>query len=251
MARIRSIFVLAAAAVLGGALFATYSAHIASPPSARAADDKDAKKAEKLKAKRDAFRTKLKEAGKFPFFDMSYAADQKAVQETRWTQTDPPPFADVSEEKGGQFWAVWSPDITKGWGVEIRVIKYIHKSLDGKSEFSMNFEHAGKTCKTADKKAMIEGFYEDWLKQARDVVESKCVEPKKKKVGPTEMWASIVGTDPEAGKRERRDFYLWTDANTTWIAVVRFNDKYLDDPGILEKAEEFIGTIRDLKPPTK
>lgn len=245
MPRVRPILVLAAAAVLG----ATFAAALPDPPAARAADDKDVKKAQALKAKRDAFRKKLKEAGKHPFFDLSYAADQKAVQETRWTQTDPPPFADVSEEKGGQFFAVWSPDITKGFGIEIQVVKYLHKQPNSTGGYNVTFEHVGMTCSTADKAKMIEGTWKDWMKQVKEPVEAKCQEPKKKKVGPADTWASVVGTEPQGGKRERRDFYAWADGGSTWIAIVKFSDKFLDDPLILAKAEEYIGTWKDPKAP--
>jgi len=239
----RFALVAALSAALGGV-----AATAVLPPPVWAGD-KDLKKLEALKAKREEFRKKKKEEGKFPFFDLSYAADTKSMKETRWTQTDPPPFQEVSEDKGGQFFATFSPDITKGSAIEIKAIKYIHGDSVKKLEYSMNFEHAGISCKCADKDKMIEGFYLDEKRRMKDVIEDKCVEPKKAKVGPAKAYASVTGTDAQSGKRKRVDFYMWTDPNVTWILIVEINDKFIDEEGITDKAEDLIRSIKPLKAP--
>lgn len=248
MARIRPTLILTLSLALGAAAAAL--APIDARPALAGDANKDLKEAEKLKKRRDAFREKLKKEGKFPFYDLSYAADQKACKESRWSQTDPPPVsaADLSEEKGHQFWATWSVDVTKGQGIEIRVIKMLHKpSPTQKGVYE--FKKIGQTVDVADDGKMIQGFYDETRKEFTNLVEAKCVKPTKKSIGPTKMFCSIFGTNTESQKRERKDFYVWTGPNTTWLTIVTFSDKYLDEPGILDKAAEFIGTWRELKAP--
>lgn len=241
--RFGTTFVLAAAAVLAGVAVAG----IAFPPAAEAGDD--VKKALELKKKRDAFRKKLKDDQKLPFFDLSYAADLKVCKDLRWTQTDPPPFQEVKEEQGGQFFAVWSPDITKGTGIVIKAIKMVHKL--GNSEYSNEFKYIGKKVKCSDDDGILEGYYEDFKIVAKPDERqlAKCIAPKKRKVGPADGYASVWGTDPETKKPTRQDFYKWKSGNETWVVIAEFNEKFLDDPDILEKAEELIRSIKELKPP--
>lgn len=240
MNRARFVLLLAAAAALGGV-----TASAALPAFA---GGNDVKKIEALRKKRDDYRKKQKDAGKLPFFDLSYAADPKAVQETRWSQTDPP-TSDAKEYEGLQFNAAWSPDITKGGAIRMFVQKFPHKTEDGKGKYTMNWEHAGKTCDCSDSDAMLLGKYLNEKRQMKDPIEKKCVEPKKRKVGPCDGYASVWGTDSQSQKRTRQDFYKWVDSGATWLITVVFEEKYLDDPGVMEKAEELIKTMRELKAP--
>jgi hypothetical protein len=249
MSRIRPTLILALAALGGAALsIAADPAPLLAKDEKKKDDAKDAKKAADLKKDRDAYREKVKKEGKLPFFDLSYAADPVKIEDTRWTQNDPP-HPQAEEDKGLQLNAMWSASAQQQGGITVRVNKFIHTSPDGKSVYSYTFEKAGIQCKTAEIGKMTEGFYEDWKKELKDVVEKKCKAPDKCKVGPASTYASVVGTDPEAQKRERRDIYTWLGPNTTWAAIVTISDKYLDDPAIMKKAEEFIGSFKELKAP--
>lgn len=245
MSSIRTALVLALAAFAGAALAAPLPVFAKDDPKAA----KEAKDAEALKKRRNEYREKLKtKEGKLPFFDLSYAADPVKIKDTRWTQSDPP-HPQAKEEDGMQLNATWSASQQQQGGIRVQVYKMIHKSLDGKSEFSYPFTNAGKQPKCADQSGMTEGFFLEWKKTMGDVVEKKCVEPKKSGVGPASQFASVIGTDKESQKRERRDVYTWLGPNATWVTLVTFSDKYLDDPAILAKAEEFIDSFKELKPP--
>jgi len=255
MARTRTTLIVTVAALFGG--LAASAALDARPvfakdtPKDTAKDAKDAAKdaqdAAALKKKRDDFRAARKKEGKLPFLDLSYAADPVAIKDTRWTQTDPP-HPQAKEETGTQLSAGWSASTTQPGGISVVVNKYIHKSLDGKSEFTFNFEKAGITCKTADKAKMAEGFFMDWKKELK-ADDAKCTPPKDSNVGPADTYASVAGTDPVAQKRTRKDLYVWTGPNTTWVALVEFSDRFVDDKDILAKAAAFIGSFKKLKAP--
>jgi hypothetical protein len=240
MTRPQFLLVLACAAALGGLLASATVPALAG---------NDVKEMEALKAKRDKYRKGLKEKGKMPFFDLSHAADPAKVQETRWTQSDPPPYQGVEEEKGVQFHAVWSPDITKGSPITVMIQKFIHKSPDGKSVYSLPFDHAGMKPECSDDDAMLDGFFLDTKRKMKEVKDEKCQKPKKTNVGPADGFASVVGLDPDSNKRERLDFYKWKTTNVTWIAKVTYEEKVMDDKDIIIKGEEFMKTITKLKPP--
>jgi hypothetical protein len=240
----RKSLVLAASALVGAALGAALPLEAR---SALAGDlNKDLKDAEALKKKRDTFREKLKKEGKFPFFDLTHAADQKVAQETRWSSDDMKSDKAL-EEPGPQLHAVWSASTTQQGGIDVMIHKFLHNSLDGKSEYTYTFEKAGKKAKTNDKKGIAEGFYLEWMKELKDPVPTKCKEPKKTTVGPAELYATVVGTDPASQRRVRWDLYIWTGPNTTYFTKVEIGDKYLDDPDIMKKAEDFIGSIKEIK----
>lgn len=241
----RFLFLTTAAALLAAA-----TGLVVIPERRAYAGDKVAEAAA-LAKKRDEFRKKRKEEQKLPFLDLSYAADLKVCKETRWTQTDPP-HPEATEESGMQFRAGWSPDITKGGGISVTAYKWIHKSPDGKSVYTYEFKLLGTKCNTSESDKMMENFYAEDLKKLNpdDNQKTKCKKPAKKKVGPpTEMWASAWGTDPESKKRTRRDTYMWVDGGATWMIFAEFDEKYLDDPEIMDKAEDFIASIKPLKPP--
>lgn len=254
MSRIRTLALVGLVAVaigsIAGSVAASFTGSLTGGDAFAKDDKKDAakeaKEAAELKAKRDKFRDKLITDGKMPFYDLSYVADPKAAQETRWSQSNPP-HPQAEEEKGLQFAASFKVSASQEGGIDIRGHKFIHKSLDGKSEYSYKFDRAGFDCKTADMKKMCEGFFTEWKKEMVDVREEKCVEPKKSSVGPADVFASVIGTNKESQKRERRDFYAWTGPNTSWFLIVTFSDKWLDEPAILVKAEEFVKTIKECK----
>lgn len=240
MSRSRTAWILACAAVAGACL-------ASAPPSPAFAKDekgdtaKDAKKAEQRKKDRDAFRQKRKDEGKLPFYDLLYAADPKAIEDTRWSQTEPD---SPDEEKGFQLLASWSASLTQGGGITVQIQKFPHSS-GGQPQ---GFKFDGKEVKTSDVQGVAVGITAERTKGISDIRKDKSVlEPKKSKVGPADLYLSFYGTDKAAQKPTRMDYYFWAGSAATYMAEVTFSDKYLDDAAILKKAEEFVGSIKPLK----
>lgn len=205
----------------------------------------------KLKEKRDAYRKKQEEAGINCYLDMTYGVDRgtkdKPKIDSRWSKST---FeSDWKEDKGPQFRIVFSDSkFPEGSGIVFFVQKFIHKQ--GNSEFSVPFDHAGKSPKTGDKNGMIEGFYAEYANTLKDLVKDKCVPPKKATVKPADLYASVVGTNPSSTKRERMDFYIWQGPNTTWSVTVTFTGVCQEKSEIFEeKVEEVLKATKELKAP--
>lgn len=237
----RPISIALVAAVLG----AVVAHEVTHPRSAAAAKDDPAV----IKKKRDDLRAKLKEEKKFAFWDLSYAVDVKAVGELRWEHSDPPPFNDLSEKKGGQFFAQLPLKTGDAPMIKVLIQKLIHK--EGNSEFNISFDHAGMSgIKTNDKNKLAEGFCKDWLKQATDPVTKECVlEPKGAKgMGPADVFTAAVATDKESKNRERREWYLWLAPNATYVAAVTYPQyDYYEKAKLKEKVVDFFKNMKELK----
>lgn len=205
----------------------------------------------KLKEDREKFRKKQEEAGINCYLDMTYGVDRgpkdKPKIDSRWSKTTTQ--EDWKEDKGPQFRIVFSdPKVTDGSGIVFFVQKFIHKQ--GNSEFNVPFEHAGKSPKTADKNGMIEGFYAEYANSFKDLIKEKCVQPKKVKKGPADLFASVVGTAPGSGKRERMDFYIWQGPNTTWAVTVTYTGLCQDKSESFEdKVDDVLKAHKELKAP--
>ena len=238
MQRSFRLAVAAVAALAAGAVVATL------PPAALAKDD-----AAERKEKRDAYKKKLKEEKKLPYHDLSYFVDVGTAKETRWTQTDPPPFDDLSEKKGGQFFATFALKEGSPPVVRVTIQKFLAK--DGNTSYSLPFEYAGYSADCGDKKKMITGFYEDWIKKNTEPLKDKCDEPKKAAAaGPADLFATAVATDKESKKRERRDWYAWLGEGATWIAQFSYPDYEMVEKGKLnERVAEFMKYTKEAKPP--
>jgi hypothetical protein len=201
---------------------------------------------------RDEVRTEQKERGNLPFFDLSHVVDGKKLGDSRWEQKDPPPYQNVSEDKGAQLYMTLPLGAAAdgGWAVEVVVFKMIHSEPTGgnmRSVFSMTFDNIGKTCQVSAWKDVLENTYLDWKKAASDVNDKDCTDPRKSSLGPAKMWASATGTDPETKKRERRDWYVWNAPNVTWLARVRFDQSMLSNDAMLKKGEDLVKAVTQLK----
>jgi len=236
MQRSARLAVAAAAALMAAAIVS------AEPAAVFAKDD-----AAERKAKREEFKKKLKEDKKLPYHDLSYMVDVGTAKETRWSQTDPPPAEDLSEKKGVQFYATFT--LKEGSPPVVRVVVQKFLAQDGNSTFSLPFEYAGFSAPCGDKKKMIQGFYEDWIKKNTEPVKGECIEPKKAgAAGPADLFASAVATDKESKKRERRDWYAWLGEGATWIAQFSYPDYEMVEKGKLnERVAEFMKYTKEVK----
>jgi hypothetical protein len=234
-------FIVAAAVAAAAALTPVLTA-----PSVLAKDDPAAE----AKA-REAVKKDLKEKKFFYTFDLMYAVDSVKLKESRWSWKDPPPFPEVSEKKGGQFWAVLASDAGEQW-VTITVQKMPHYERNGNSEttFNLPFKSWGKTVLVSKVDDMAEGFYEDWILEATDVIKDKCKKTKKRNLGPGEFYATAVGTDKEDKKRVRKIWVVWKTTSgvpCTWIAIATIAEKFIDTEEITKKAEDMIGGLKEVK----
>ena len=236
--------VVAAAVAAAAALTPVLTA-----PSVLAKDDPAAE----AKA-REAVKKDLKDKKFFYTFDLSYFVDAPKLKESRWSWKDPPPFQEVSEKKGGQFYVVLASDSGEQW-VTLVVIKHPHFEQQGnmRQPFEIPFKSWGKTVSVSKVGEIAEGQYEDWIREATDVIKDKCKATKKKTLGPGEYYATAVGTDKEDKKRVRKVWVTWgtTGAGTpcTWIATATIAEKFVDTEEILKKVDDMIGGLKEIKDP--
>lgn len=230
----------------------TVSVRAELPGSAAAgADVASAVRDPKLQANRDKYREKQESAGIRCYLDLTYGVNagtaEKPLIDSRWTFPAHP--ADAKEESGIQFSAVFAdPRASEPGAITLRVQKFIHKT--GKSEFTVPFEHAGVSPKTADAKGMIGGYFAEYAAVFTDVVKNRCVEPRKSRLGPADYFASVVGTSPQTKQRERVDLYLWQGPNTTWVCTFTYTGTFERNSGSFEeKVEQLLKAHRELKAP--
>ena len=234
-------FVVAAAVAAAAALTPVLTA-----PSVLAKDDPAAE----AKA-REAVKKDLKEKKFFYTFDLSYAVDSVKLKESRWSWKDPPPFNEVTEKKGGQFYAVLAAETGEQW-VQLAVSKMPHFERQGNSQSNFNYEFKswGKSVAVSKTGDMAEGFYEDWIRECTDPIKDKSKATKKRTLGPGEYYATAVGTDKDDKKRVRKIWVVWgtTGSGTpcTWVAVATIAEKFVDTEEITKKVEDMISGMKEV-----
>ena len=210
-----------------------------------------------IKANRDAVRKKFKDAKKLPFADLSYYLDVNKLKDQRWEIADLP--APATDDAGGHMFRAVFPSgnaADAAPSVTINIFRTPHWKDEGagrKTVFSQEFKSWGQSVKTSDVKDMAAGFYEDWIREAKDVIKDKCRASDNKKIGPADFWSYAVGTDKEEAKRVRKEWYVWAQQSTappfTWIAIVTISDKFHDNDAWIAKVAEFMKNIQELKDP--
>jgi hypothetical protein len=212
-----------------------------------------------IKANREAVRKKFKDAKKYPFGDLSYFCDSTKLKDARWE------FRDHAEPTGvDDNHAVFSASFPSGNAsdptpsIDFLVFRMCHhKDVGGgkRQPFSYTFKSWGKSVPISDVKDMATGFYEDWIREAQDVIKDKSQATKKTKVGPADYWGYAVGTDSETKKRVRKDWYLWVDNGGevpfTFIAQFTTADRFIDadDGKWVDKIAELMKSLQELKDP--
>jgi hypothetical protein len=216
-----------------------------------AKDDPAAQAAAKEAVKKD-----LKEKKFFYTFDLSYSVDSAKLKESRWSWKDPP-FPGAMEKQDLQFAATLASDSGEQW-VRLLIWKMPHFERNGnqQSNFTHEFKSWGKTVPVSKTGDMAEGYYENWIREATDVIKDKCKATKKRALGPGEYYATAVGTGTEEEdqkKRVRKIWVLWgtTGAGTpcTWLAQATIAEKFIDTEEIIKKAEDMIGGLKEIKDP--
>jgi hypothetical protein len=203
---------------------------------------------------REAVKKDLKDKKFFYSYDLSYSVDSAKLKESRWSWKDPPPFTDVSEKQGGQFYAVLASDAGEQW-VTLVLVKHPHFEQKGSSRapFQVEFKSWAKTVLVSKIDEMAEGQYEDWIREATDVIKDKCKATKKKSLGPGEYYATAVGTDKKDKKRVRKTWVTWGTTGggvpCTWIAEATIAEKFVDTEEIIKKVDDMIGGLKEIKDP--
>lgn len=232
---------------------------VAPPRDAEAAPPDDPQRALRER-RRDLYRARLEREGRLAFLDLSYASPARSKRDSRWSQTDlrasqTQPLVrnrtapGAGEGDGIQFRAAWGPDLHKPAAIEISAEKFPHRTAAARSRLTVHWEHAGFTCDSADSDRMLLGRFLTEKRRMKDVLETACVAPKRRRVGPCDGYASVRGTDSSTQQPTRHDLYSWTAGDATWLVSVTFAPRWLDDPGVAAKAEELIASFTALKPP--
>ena len=206
-----------------------------------------------IAAAKEAVKKDLKEKKFFYTFDLSYAVDTVKLKESRWSWKDPP-FPGANEKGDVQYLATLASDAGERW-VQFIVIKRPHFERNGsqQSNFQHEFKSWGKTVPVSKIGDMAEGFYEDWIREATDVIKDKSKPTKKRALGPGEYYATAVGTDKDEKKRVRKIWAIWgtTGSGTpcTWNVEATIAEKFVDTEEIIKKVEDMIAGLKEVKDP--
>lgn len=234
-------FVVAAAVAAAAALTPVLTA-----PPVLAKDDPAAE----AKA-REAVKKDLKEKKFFYTFDLSYAVDSVKLKESRWNWSDPP-YPAANEKDNLQFNVRLAAETGEVW-VQFMVWKSPHFERNGnmQSNFQREFKSWGKTVLVSKVGDIAEGIYENWIREATDVIKDKCKATKKRNLGPGEYYATAVGTDKEDKKRVRKIWAVWSTSGggvpCTWQAEATIAEKFIDTEEITKKAEDMIAGMKEIK----
>ena len=208
--------------------------------------------AEKMKENRDKVREKYEskdEKAGFTFYDLAYWVDVEDLEDSRWSKSD---IRDAKHDRGLQLNAKWenAAAAVPGMSIQILVFKFKYYDQKGNSRqpYSYPFDNLGESVSTDDWEGLLNGFYEDWKRGAKDLIEDQCQDPKKFR-GVPKMWAAAVGTDEQRQSRIRREWYAWPDGKqiASYIVQVTYGEPLLGNEGLLEKGPEFVKNIKELK----
>lgn len=209
--------------------------------------------AEKMKEDRDkvreAYEDPEKKAG-YTFYDLAYWVDVAKLEETRWSKNA---VREPKHDRGLQLHAKWenAASAAGGMTIEVFINKLIHKEQKGSviQPYSYPFDNLGESVSCVDHEAIIEGFYEDWKKGSKDVIEDQCTDVKKSKFKVPKYEAAAVATDKDSETRERREWYVWSDGKqvATYVVEIRYGTALLDNENLLEKGRDFVKNLKELK----
>ena len=219
-------------------------------PHVLAGDD-----AEKNKENREKVRAKYKEdKGGFPFYDLVYWVDAAALEDSRWSMED---LRSPDNTNGIQLIANWVNESSAAPGMNIRVLcfKLVHEKRQGSqtSKMQMPFNNLGESVPCSDLEGIVNGFYEDWKRGAKDPIEDQCEAPKKSKHKVPKLQAAAVATDPDSQLRERREWYGWTNGKemSTYLIEIRYGNALHDKEGLVEKGGELVKNLKEIKDKVK
>lgn len=203
----------------------------------------------KMKKAREKVRAKIVKDGGYPFYDLRYYVDAKKLSDTRWSQES---LQNKDHKGGAQLLCKWTLDSTAagGLGISVVVFKHLHKDGEKNVTYSIPFKHWGESVPSANMSKVVEGYYEDWKRQAQDIITDSTHAPKKARgAGPAKEWACVVGTNPESKEREYRAWYGWTHGKdqATYICRVRVGATFLKKQGIMDKGTAFVKQIKEVK----
>ena len=232
------------------ALTAALTALVVGPASLEAKDKKSER--EKMKEAREKVREKYEgeKKGGFTTYDLSYWVDMKKIEDRRWNKQD---LREPDYFGGLQLHAKWANEASAAAGmtIDVLVVRHPHSKTVGGSttNYSIPFDNIGKSIKTSEVEKIAEGFYEDWKRQAKDVIEDKSYGPKKCKFKVPKFEAAVTATDPESNERVRREWYIWADGKNkaTYRIEIRYGSAILDKEGLLAKGPEFVKNFKELK----
>jgi hypothetical protein len=231
------------------ALAALFSAAFVAP-NVLAKDD-----AEKLKEQREKVRAKYAEDKEgFPFYDLVYWVDAKKLEDSRWSMDS---VREPKHDRGLQLIANWVNEASAAEGMNIRVLvfKFLHEERRGSSTtpFSYPFNNLGESVRCSDLDGMLEGFYEDWKRGAKDVLEDQCEKPKKSKFKVPKLQAAAVGTDPNSEQRIRMEWYAWINGKekSTYMVQIQYGPALYNKERLVEKGGELVKNIKEIKDKVK
>ena len=235
---LKRLAILALAAIVSAAYIA---------PNVLAGDDP-----EKMKEKREKVREKYKDKNEgFPFYDLVYWVDAAKLEDSRWSMSLPP---DPDHIGGYQLFANWTNEASaaEGMTIVVRCLKLVHKRRNEQGTFNnmqVPFNNLGESVMSSDMDGILDGFYEDWKRGAKDVLEDKCEAPKKSKHKIPKKQAAAVGTDPESNQRIRKEWYVWTHGGelSTYVLMIEYGPALFDKEGLVEKGQDLVKNLKEIK----
>ena len=104
--------------------------------------------------------------------------------------------------------------------VVVRMMPHYQREGQMQTDLRWPFKNWGKSVRIGDVDEMAKAHYEDWIREACDVIKDFCRPPVESKTGAKAVYGGrAFGSDRLTGKREYRTWYVWSHEAQTYVAT--------------------------------